>query len=70
MAARTYRLEIYDRTLEPVYQSAPLTQDRIALPAGPLSSLERGAVYFWKVVVTLENGQTIESEFAAFTLQK
>jgi hypothetical protein len=64
------RLEIYNQILEPVYQSAPLVQDHIALPASALGSFHRGAVYFWKVVVTLKNSQTIESEFAAFIPQK
>jgi hypothetical protein len=68
--ARSRRLEIYDRALEPVYRSAPLTEDRLSLPASALSSLRRGDVYFWKVVVTLKNDQLVESEFAAFALQK
>ncbi len=68
--ARTRRLEIFDRTLEPVYQSAPLGQDRAALPSGVLASLERGAVYFWRVVVTLDNDRSVESEFVSFVLQK
>jgi hypothetical protein len=68
--ARTRRLEIYDRTLERVYQSAPLGQDRAGLPPGVLASLERGAVYFWRVVVTLDDDRSVESEFASFVLQK
>lgn len=64
------RLEIFSQTLESVYLSAPLVQSHIALPASALGSFQRGAVYFWKVAVTLKNGQTIDSEFAAFILQK
>jgi len=68
--AETFRIEIYDQVLDPVFQSPPLEQDHFRLPAGTLSLLRPGVIYFWKVSGTLKNGQMIESEFAAFALKK
>lgn len=68
--ARSCRLEIFDQALGAVYESGPVAQDHFALPAGVRGALDRGAVYFWKVVLMLNDGRTIESEFAAFVLQK
>lgn len=67
--ARSYRLEIYDRALEPVYRSGPLNGDAFPLP-GDASALIRGnEVYFWKIVAAFDDSRTIQSEFAKFTLQ-
>ena len=67
---RSYRLEIYDRTLEPIYQSVPLSSDAFSLPGDAAASLRKNEVYFWKVVAVVRDNQTIESEFARFVLQK
>jgi hypothetical protein len=67
---RTYRVDIYDRTLEPVHRSPALTDARYTLTAEASSTLEKGAVYFWKVTATLENGKTVESEFGKLLVQK
>ena len=68
--AGTYRLEIYDRGLEPVFESSPLVAEKYDLPADALVSFKKGEVYFWKVVAALKDNQTIESEFTKFILQK
>jgi hypothetical protein len=68
--ARGYRLDVYDRTLEPVHRSPALTDARYTLPAEASSTLEKGAVYFWKVTATLEDGKTVESEFGKLLVQK
>jgi hypothetical protein len=66
----SYRLEIYDRTLEPLYESGPLAADELTPAAGALPDLRKGEIYFWKVVGVLRDNQTIESEFSKFILQK
>ncbi len=68
--ARSYRLEIYDRTLEPVYQSGPLEADAFSLPGDAAALIRRDEVYFWKIVAALNDSRTIQSEFAKFILQK
>ena len=68
--ARSYRLEIYDRTLEPVYESGPLDAPGFSLPGEVAASLRKSEVYFWKVVAVFKDSRTIESEFARFVLQK
>ncbi len=66
---RSYRLEIYDRDLEPVYQSGPLAADGCSLPEQTRESMRKGRVYFWKIVATREDDQPVESEFAKFIPQ-
>jgi hypothetical protein len=68
--ALSYRLEIYDRTLEPVYQSGPLDADAFSLPGDAAALIRTNEVYFWKIVAAFEDSRTIQSEFAKFTLQK
>jgi hypothetical protein len=67
---RSYRLEIYDQALEPVYRSAPLTQDRFVLPSSMESELKIGSIYFWKIVAAFTDDRTIESEFGRFIYKK
>lgn len=68
--ARSYRLEIYDRTLEPVYQSGPLSADAFSLPGDAAALIRKNEVYFWKIVAAFKDSQTIQSGFAKFILQK
>jgi hypothetical protein len=68
--AQSYRLEIYDGALEPVYQSGPLGAGPYPLSGDAAALLRTEAVYFWKVVAALKDGRTIGSEFAKFSLQK
>ena len=37
---------------------------------GDIWAMEKGAVYFWKVTATLEDGRTVESEFGKLLFQK
>jgi hypothetical protein len=67
--ALSYRLEIYDRTLEPVYRSGPLDGSAFALPGDAAALIRRNEVYFWKVVADFKDSPTIQSEFAKFILQ-
>jgi len=63
-------LEIFDRNLNLVFHSDPSASEKLVLPENFLASMSRGTVYFWKIVATLKDGQTTESEFAKFILQK
>lgn len=67
---QSYRLEIYDRSLEPVYQSGPLSSDTFLPPEDAAALIRKNEVYFWKIVAVIKDSQTIESEFARFILQK
>ena len=69
-AVRMYRLDIYDRTLEPVYESPPLREPRYALPSDAAAALRKASVYFWKITATMEDGKTVESEFGRFLVQR
>jgi hypothetical protein len=68
--ARSYRLEIYDRTLEPVFRSGELGAEELTLAANTSLSLRAGETYFWKVAAFLKDDRTIESEFSKFVLQR
>ena len=67
--ARSYSLEIYDRTLEPVYRSGPLGSGAFSLPGDAAARLRTNETYFWKIVTALEEGRTVQSEFAKFVPQ-
>ncbi len=67
---QSYRLEIYDRSLDPVYQSDPLSSDTFSLPQSVAGLLRKNEAYFWKIIAIFKDNQTIESEFARFILQK
>lgn len=69
-AVRTYRLDIYDRTLEPIHQSPPLREPHYALPPDAAAAFQKGSVYFWKITATMEDGKTVESEFGRFLVQR
>lgn len=68
--AQSYRLEIYDQALEPVYQSGPLGAGPYPLSGDAAAMIRTNDVYFWKVVAVFKDGRTIGSEFARFVLQK
>ena len=68
--AQSYRLEIYDRALEPVYQSGPLGPGAYPLSGDAAVLLRTDDVYFWKIVAVFKDGRTLGSEFARFVLQK
>ncbi len=68
--AQSYRLEIYDRELESVYQSGPLGGGAYPLSGDASALLRTNEAYFWKIVAISKDGRTIGSEFAKFVLQK
>ena len=68
--AREYHLEIYDRALDPVFISGVIRTESLALPASGAAVLRDGLTYFWKVVTTVKDGRTVDSEFAKFVFQK
>ena len=67
---RTYRLEIFDQTLEPIHQSPPLVEAQYTPPSVATGALRKGSVYFWKITASMEDGRTVESEFGRFVVQR
>jgi hypothetical protein len=67
---RTYRLDIYDQTLEPIHQSPSLVGAHYTPPSAVTGTLRKGSVYFWKITALMEDGRTVESEFGRFVLQR
>jgi hypothetical protein len=68
---QSYRLEIYDQSLEPVYSSGPLSSNQAFLPQDAISRIQRDRLYFWKIVAVLKADRSIiQSEFGKFRLQK
>ncbi|MFQ6081912.1 MAG: anti-sigma factor family protein [Candidatus Aminicenantia bacterium] len=63
---RNYTLEILDRGLETFYQAKQIKAESFRLPEEVFKRLEKGEIYFWKVVAELENNQKIESDFGKF----
>jgi len=65
---RTYRLEIMDRELRTVYRSDLLVSETHRLPAEAAGRLRPGELYFWRVTIMLESGESLRSEFWKFRI--
>lgn len=65
-----YVLEIFDKTLYPLWQSNKIIKNKASPPMELLNRLCRGESYFWMVTAFLPDGTKIESSLADFTVKK
>ncbi len=65
-----YVLEIFDKTLYPLWQSNKIIKNKTSPPMELLNRLCRGESYFWMVTAFLSDGTKIESSLADFTVKK
>ena len=66
--AREYTIEVLDKGLEVVYRKEGIQVASFALPDKIYSQLQVSQTYFWKVIATLDDEKSIESEMGKFTL--
>ncbi|MEW5901003.1 MAG: hypothetical protein AB1715_06025 [Acidobacteriota bacterium] len=67
---QSYRLEIFDRGLERIYESDLLAAPIHILPEKGRLHLRPGEVYFWKIVALFDGDQSLESDFAKFVIRE
>jgi len=65
-----YVLEIFDKTLYPLWQSNKIIKNKASPPMELLNRLSRDESYFWMVTAFLPDGTKIESSLADFTIKK
>ena len=63
-----YSLEILDNGLDIVYQADKIKEAQFKIPSTMVDLFVKGKVYFWKIIVTTESGQKVESEFGKFRI--
>jgi len=64
-----YVLEIFDKTLYPIWQSNKIIRNKISLPMKLINHLCQGESCFWMVTAFLPDGTKIESSLADFTVK-
>ena len=64
-----YVLEIFDKTLYPIWQSNKIIKNKTSPPMKLINRLCQGESYFWMVTAFLPDGTKIESSLADFTVK-
>lgn len=65
----SYRVEVFDSELTPLWASSLLEESRVELPSAVRDGMAPGALFFWRVTF-LNRAQKAQSPLMAFTLQK
>lgn len=65
-----YVVEIFDKTLYPIWQSNKIIKNKTSPPIELINLLCRDESYFWMVTAFLPDGIKIESSLADFTVKK
>jgi len=68
--AEYYHLEIFDRTLLPVWKSPRVEGLRYELPSEAAEFIKKDEAYFWTITAWLKDGMKRESPLEEFTLNK
>lgn len=67
--AEHYVVEVFDRSLELLWQSGPQTGNMTSIPTAAGLDITRGKKLFWRVTAVLANGKEIRSRLAKFFLK-
>lgn len=65
-----YAVELFNRTLEKVWRSGPVSDAQAKLPEDARGNLLEGETYFWRVTAVLEEGEELVSRLAEFSIRK
>ena len=65
-----YTVELFDKSLEKVWQSGPVSDAGTELPAEARGVVLEGETYFWRVTAVLEDGREPVSKMAEFSIRK
>ena len=68
--AARYAVELFDKSLEKVWQSGPISDAGTELPADARGVVLEGETYFWRVTAVLEDGRELVSKLAEFSIRK
>lgn len=68
--AARYTVELFNRSLEKVWQSGPISDAETELPAEARGVIFDGETYFWRVTAVLEEGEELVSRLAEFSIRK
>ena len=68
--AARYTVELFNRSLEKVWRSGPISGAGTELPAEARGVIFEGETYFWRVTVVLEDGEELISRLAEFSVRK
>jgi hypothetical protein len=68
--AARYTVELFNRSLEKVWRSGPVSNAGTELPAEARRVILEGETYFWRVTVVLEDGAELISKLAEFSIRK
>ncbi len=68
--AARYTVELFNRSLERVWRSGPISNSGTELPAEARGVIFEGETYFWRVTVVLEDGAELISRLAEFSIRK
>jgi len=68
--AARYTVELFNRSLEKIWRSGPISNAGTELPAEARGVILGGETYFWRVTVVLEDGAELISKLAEFSIRK
>jgi hypothetical protein len=68
--AESYVLELFDKTLSPVWRSPQLVNNQCEIPEDILKKLPTLETYLWMVTATTRSGAEFESPLVAFRLRE
>jgi hypothetical protein len=68
--AARYTVELFNRSLEKIWRSGPISNAGTELPAEVRGVIFAGETYFWRVTVVLEDGAELISKLAEFSIRK
>jgi hypothetical protein len=68
--AGEYEVRLMNEKLDVVWTSGKIKTSQVGFPDVLLVTLEKGAVYYWKVSVYLEDGSIVDSQLQQFILKK
>jgi hypothetical protein len=68
--AARYTVELFNRSLEKVWRSGPVSNAGTELPVEARGVIFEGETYFWRVTAVLEDGTELTSRLAEFSVRK
>ena len=68
--AARYTVELFNRALEKVWQSGPISDAETERPAEARGVIFDGETYFWRVTAVLEEGEELVARLAEFSIRK
>jgi len=63
-------IEIFDKSLYPIWKSEKITGNRMSLPSDALAKLDSSNVYYWLVTAFMPNDLILESQLQKFEISR